>query len=177
MIVAFDIETLGINAYRDKIILIGMKQGRKITQWKIWEINDELKMIEKCLKALEEIPSYDETIVGYNNLKFDVPFITARLSVFGKMTPEIWELLHNKKWFDLYQFLGNDYRRMTYWLNYLKIKRKHEGLEGRNMPDYFNKKQYQKIEQHNRDDLTTSEKLYLKLQKKFPDLLLRIVST
>jgi uncharacterized protein YprB with RNaseH-like and TPR domain len=30
MVITFDIETMGINAYRDKIILIGMKQGRKI---------------------------------------------------------------------------------------------------------------------------------------------------
>ncbi|MCP8308924.1 MAG: ribonuclease H-like domain-containing protein [archaeon] len=177
MVVAFDIETLGKNAYRDKIILIGMKRGRKITQWKIWETNDELKMIQESLKAFEQIPSYDETIVGYNNLKFDVPFIIARLSVFGKMTPEIWDMLHNKKWLDLYQFLGNDYRRMTYWLNHFKIKRKHEGLEGKHMPDCFKRGQYDKIEQHNSDDLTTSEKLYLKLRKKFPDLLSRVILT
>lgn len=172
MVVAFDIETMGTNAYRDKIILIGMKQGGKITQWKLWKTNDEVKMIQECLDALEQIPSFEETIVGYNNLKFDVPFITARLSIHGKMTPEIWDMLHNKKWFDLYQFLGNDYRKMNYWLQFFKIKRKYEGLEGRQMPHCFNTKQYEKIEQHNRDDLVTSEKLYLKLQNKFPDLLL-----
>jgi predicted PolB exonuclease-like 3'-5' exonuclease len=171
MVVTFDIETMGTNAYRDTIILIGMKWDRKITQWKLWKINDEVKMIQKCIEALEQIPSFEETIVGYNNLKFDVPFIVARLSVHGKMTAEIWDTLHNKKWFDLYQFLGNDYRKMNYWLRFFKIERKYKELEGRQMPHYFNTGQYEKIEQHNKDDLITSERLYLKLQKKFPDLL------
>jgi uncharacterized protein YprB with RNaseH-like and TPR domain len=45
MVVTFDIETMGTNAYRDKIILIGMKRGRKITQWKLWETNDEVLVL------------------------------------------------------------------------------------------------------------------------------------
>lgn len=118
MVVTFDIETMGLNAYNHQIVLIGMKQGKKITQLKLWECKDEASMIEECLELIDEIPSYDETIVGYNNLKFDVPFITERLHVFGKMKPEIWGMLHNKKWFDLYQFLGNDYRSLNHWLKF-----------------------------------------------------------
>ena len=70
-------------------------------------------MIFKCLKAIEKIPIF-ETIVRYNNLKFDVPFIVPRLSVHEKWSRDLWELLYrDRKWFDLYQFLGNDFRRMS----------------------------------------------------------------
>jgi|GEM_PF-3845427 DNA polymerase elongation subunit (family B) len=52
------------------------------------------------------------TIIGYNNLKFDVPFMLERLEILGKMKREYWGI-HNKNWFDLYQFLGKDYRSPT----------------------------------------------------------------
>lgn len=48
--VAFDIETSGLDAYHHQVILIGMKRKGRIKQWKIWKIDDELKLISKCLK-------------------------------------------------------------------------------------------------------------------------------
>ena len=171
MVIVFDIETLGLDAFQDQIVLIGMKVEDKVKQWKLWKEKDELSMIFKCLKTFEEIPLF-EIIVGYNNLKFDVPFIATRLSVHGKWSHDLWELLYReRKWFDLYQFLGNDFRRMSYWLEKLGIKREYEDIIGRDIPKFFAKKEYKKIEQHNKDDLETSEKLYLKLQEEFPELL------
>ena len=171
MVTLFDIETLGLDAFQHQIVLIGMKIEGKIKQWKLWKEKDELSMIFKCLKTLEKIP-LRETIVGYNNRKFDVPFIATRLSVHGKWSRDLWELLYrDRKWFDLYQFLGNDFRRMSSWLDKLGIKRKHEDIMGRDIPILYTKKKYRKIEQHNKDDLETSEKLYLKLREEFPELL------
>jgi len=171
MAIMFDIETLGLDAFQHEIVLIGMKINSKIKQWKLWKEKDELSMIFKCLKAMEKIPTI-ETMVGYNNLKFDVPFITTRLSIHKKWSPELWELLYReRKWFDLYQFLGNDFRKMNFWLGKLGIKRRYEDIVGKGIPVFFAKKEYKKIEQHNRDDLETSEKLYLKLLEEFPQLL------
>lgn len=171
MVVTFDIETTGTNGYRDKVILIGMKKEGRIKQWKLWKVKNELNMIQKCIVVLEELPRLEETIVGYNNLKFDVPFLVARLSAFGEMSSEIYEVFYNRKWFDLYQFLGNDFRSLESWRRRLRIRRGREDIRGRDVPILYEKKEYKKIEQHNRDDLNTSEKLYLKLQKRFPDLL------
>lgn len=166
----FDIETLGLDAFHHKIILIGMKKSGKIMQWKLWE-ESELDMILKCLEKLEEI-SFDETIVGYNNLKFDVPFITTRLQIYGKWSSHLWDILYrDRKWFDLYQFLGNDFRKMDFWLKKLGIQRRYDDIKGRDIPTLFKKKEYKKIEQHNKDDLNTSEELYIKLQEEFPELL------
>ncbi|MDH5795127.1 MAG: ribonuclease H-like domain-containing protein [Candidatus Bathyarchaeota archaeon] len=171
MVVAFDLETSGLNGYYHQIVLIGMKRHGVVEQWKIWETEDEIKMIQGCLRALEQVDPFTETIVGYNNLKFDVPFITARLEVFGKMTPETWDMLHGKKWLDLYQFLGNDCRSLTNWLHRLGIQREHEEITGKHIPELFKRKQYRKIEEHNIDDLNTSEELYNTLRMRFPDLL------
>lgn len=171
MVTLFDIETLGLDAFQHQIVLIGMKIEGKIKQWKLWKEKDEVSMIFKCLKTLEKIP-LRETIVGYNNLKFDVPFIATRLSIHGKWSRDFWELLYrDRKWFDLYQFLGNDFRRMSSWLDKLGIKRKYEDIIGRDIPILYTKNKYRKIVQHNKDDLETSEKLYLKLQEEFPELL------
>jgi len=171
MVVVFDIETLGLDAFQHEIVLIGMKIENRIKQWKLWKEKDEFRMISKCLKAMERIPLF-ETMVGYNNLKFDVPFIATRLSVNGKWSSNLWELLYrDRKWFDLYQFLGNDFRRMSHWLDKLGIERKYEDIAGRDIPRLYEEKKYRKIVQHNKDDLETSERLYLKMQEEFPELL------
>jgi len=171
MVIAFDIETLGLNAFQDQMVLIGMKIEDKIKQWKLWKEKDELSMILKCLKVFKKIPPFG-TVVGYNNLKFDVPFIATRLSVLGRWSPDFWELLYrDRKWLDLYQFLGNDYRRLSYWLDRLGIKKKYGDIIGRDIPRFYAAKKYRKIVQHNKDDLETSYQLYIKLQEEFPELL------
>lgn len=45
------------------------------------------------------------------------------------------------------------------WLNKLGIKRSYEDIMGAQIPLFYKKKEYQKIEQHNIDDLNTSEEL------------------
>ena len=172
MVVVFDIETLGSNAFQHQILLIGMRVEGKTKQWRLWKEKDELSMISKCLRAVEKIPLF-EMIVGYNNLKFDVPFIAGRLSVHGKWSADLWDLLyHERKWFDLYQFLGNDFRRLSFWLDKLGIERKYEDILGREVALFYSQKKYAEIEQRNKDDLETSEQLYLKLRREFPQLLL-----
>ena len=172
MVVMFDIETLGLDAFRHQVVLIGMKMDGRIKQWKLWKEKDELSMIFKCLKTFEKIPLF-ETIVGYNNLKFDVPFIATRLSVHGKWSANLWQLLYrDRKWFDLYQFLGNDFRRMSFWLDKLGIKKEYEDIMGRDIPRFYVEMGYEKIVKHNKDDLETSERLYWKLREEFPRLLI-----
>jgi len=167
MVASFDIETTGLDPYESMVIVIGMKKGRKVKQWKIWEIGDEAKMI---LEAIGEINKIQETIVGYNNLKFDVPFMLERLRILKKFKQKFWEI-YNKKWFDLYQYLGNDYRSLNYWLSISRIKRKYPDITGKNIPTFYHNKEYEKILAHNLDDLTSSEKLFKFLKKINPKLI------
>jgi uncharacterized protein YprB with RNaseH-like and TPR domain len=167
MVIAFDIETTGLNPHERKVTLVGMKTGGEIRQWKLWEIGDEAKMI---LTAIEELLRTNETIIGYNNLKFDVPFVIERLKVLGVYRPEFWGI-YSKSWFDLYQYLGNDYRSLASWLQRASIERKYADLKGRDMPTFFESKDYDKIVNHNLDDLNTSEELFRFLKKTNPDFI------
>lgn len=167
MVVAFDIETTGLNPYECKVVLIGMKMGEEIRHWKLWETSDEAKMISE---SLEEIIEIDGTIIGYNNLKFDVPFMLKRLDVLGNSTEKFWKV-YNKKWFDLYQYLGNNYRSLNLWIDKAGIEKEHPELRGRDMPTYFETKKFEHIVDHNVDDLNTSVKLFRFLKKSNPELI------
>ncbi len=93
-----------------------------------------------------------------------------RLQVLGKFDPRFWQI-YSKKWFDLYQFLGNDFRSLNEWLQRAGIKRAEPDLDGRDVPIFFEQKEYSKIEAHNIDDLNTSETLFRFLKKENPELL------
>ncbi len=172
MVILFDIETTGLDPYKDQVILIGFKREGKISQMKLWERGDEPAIILDALGIVEGLNEFDDMIVGYNNLKFDIPFMLERLRILGVMKPELWSITLHRKWFDLYQFLGNSFRSMDMWLKKLEITRRHPELNGRNIPAYYLMKHYEKIEQHNADDLDSSEELFLKLKEKFPDLII-----
>src|SRR5712692_8168016 len=124
-----------------------MKARGKVKQWRLWDDSgrEEAAMI---LTALGEIEGVYDTILGYNNLKFDVPFMLKRLEILGRSDPKFWEI-HNKKWFDLYQFLGNDFRSLSQWLERAGIKRTAPDLDGSDIPILFERKEYTQIEAHN----------------------------
>jgi uncharacterized protein YprB with RNaseH-like and TPR domain len=167
MAVFFDIETTGLNPHENAVTLIGLKSDGRINLWKTWESRGERTTI---VSALAEVKGVGGTIVGFNNLKFDVPFMIKRLENFGHSSVELWSL-YNKKWFDLYQYLGDDFRSQKYWLDKAGIKEEHPELRGRDMPDCFKNKEYSKIEQHLISDLNMSETLFAFLKKKNPEFL------
>jgi predicted PolB exonuclease-like 3'-5' exonuclease len=168
MVVAFDIETTGLNPYEDKVTVIGIKQGGKISLHKLWDPDDgdELRIISSALKQVE---STRETIIGFNNLKFDVPFLHGRLDAIGKWHKGWW-WIYNKKWFDLYQFQGDNYVSQKKWLQKAGIKQSRPDLKGSDMPALFTKCRYDEIEAHIVDDLNTSEALFRYLKKERPEL-------
>jgi uncharacterized protein YprB with RNaseH-like and TPR domain len=168
MVIYFDIETTGLNPYRDKILTIQVKKGDEINLWTIWEENDELIMIKKFLAYIEPIFG-SESIIGYNCLKFDVPFIHARLNKYDAMDANAYELLHNKKWIDLYQFQGDNYISMDRWLDAYGIERQCP-YSGRDIPWLYKEKMYKEIEEHAVDDLIVCEHLVQKLKQLYPDV-------
>jgi uncharacterized protein YprB with RNaseH-like and TPR domain len=93
MVVMFDIETTGLDPYKGKVVLIGFKRKGRIKQWKLWRVKDEAKMITEAIKEIRKV---DETIVGYNNLKFDVPFMVERLKLLGKWKRVFYEIFSKK---------------------------------------------------------------------------------
>lgn len=60
---------------------------------------------------------------------------------------------------------------VKHWLEQANINRKHPELDGKDMPNYFEREDFEKIIKHNVDDLTTSEKLFKFLKKMNPQLI------
>lgn len=121
------------------------------------------------MEAIEEIIGVDETIVGFNILKFDVPFMMERLIILAKRKPEFYRI-YSKKWFDLYQYRGNGHRSLESCLQEAEIERDFPELSGKDMPSFYKKGVFDKIVQHNKDDLNACEKLFKFLKKRNPEL-------
>jgi hypothetical protein len=167
MVVAFDIETTGLNPYDNKAIIVGIKEGEKIQLYKEWDADGETRML---LSSLEHLKRTRGTIVGFNNLKFDVPFIHGRLETLGHWQRDFW-WLYSMKWFDLYQFQGDNYVSQASWLAKAGIQQSRPDLHGKDMPRLYKEGSYEEIEAHIVDDLRTSEALFQYLKKERPDLI------
>ena len=137
--------------------------GDDIIIWKLWEEKDESSMIMKFVEYLSKIP-WNSSIYGYNCLKFDIPFITARLSLSGLMDGRIHDVIHNKKWFDLYQFQGDYYVSMDRWCRVYGIERSCP-YSGEDVPLLYKQGKYNSIVEHAVDDLVLCELLFTKLMQ------------
>lgn len=167
MVIYFDIETTGLNPLLDKILTIQVKRGEEIKLWTLWEEKDELRMIQHFIDYLRPIYG-NEAIVGYNCLKFDVPFIHARLNKYDAMEADTYDILHNKKWIDLYQFQGDNYISMDRWLDSFDIERGCK-YSGSDIPHLYERELHNEIEEHAVDDLIVCERLFNKLRELYPD--------
>jgi len=72
-------------------------------------------------------------------------------------------LYQDRKWIALYQSLGNDFRRLSSWLDNLGIKRTHKDITGRDVPMLYARREYEKIIQHNLDDLEPSGRFKVRI--------------
>lgn len=156
----FDIETTGLNPYTDKLVTIQVRRNQESTIWKTWELPEPL-MVKHFLEYLDALPRY-ENLVGYNIMGFDLPFVTARLTLNRMMDETNHTRLYRRKWFDLYHYLGADFRSVDYWLERLGVRRTCP-YTGKDIPSLFGSAEYDKIEQHAIEDLELCQRLYTEL--------------
>jgi DNA polymerase elongation subunit (family B) len=79
-----DIETLGLDPEKDRIIYIGLKCSITGKYFLITD-KDEKKLLEKFVKWLKN--NKPEILSGYNSLQFDIPFIIKRCEILGVKQP------------------------------------------------------------------------------------------
>lgn len=72
-----DIETLGLDGKKDRVILIGIKD-EKHNYHIFWNIDEKI-MIENALDFIKEYKP--QMLVGYNLINFDIPFLINRCNV------------------------------------------------------------------------------------------------
>jgi RNase_H superfamily len=156
----FDIETLGLNPYKSRLVLIQLCHSRCIQLWRSWEAN-EPEMISGFLDALDSLP-VNEVVVGFNILKFDVPFVAGRLTAHGMMDCTSHRRLYDRHYLDLFQLLGGEYRSMDYRIAQYGLGRDCP-YTGRDVPVLFARGEYEKVEAHGVEDLMLTELLYNRL--------------
>lgn len=111
--------------------------------------------------ALLKVVDSRTPIIGFNILKFDVPFILIRSYWLKRgRSSEIWEsLFGNKRWVDLYQLLGDAYFNLRDWAtSFGRVKI--SGIKGEDIPELYIKKKYGEIASHLKEDLALSESIY-----------------
>lgn len=112
-----DIETTGLNKFKDAIYLIGIlyfsteDESWVLDQYFADDLNEEKEMLELVLSNIVE---YDR-IISYNGDFFDLPFIKQRLKHY-----KLSDSLKTIKSFDLYQYIRK--YRFLFDLPDLKLK-------------------------------------------------------
>lgn len=158
--ILFDIETTGINRFKDYVFLIGYIDGKNkiFTQIFSEDGNDE-----DVIREFVEI-SREKKLVTYNGRSFDLPFIKNRAEALG-----IKGWTYDRD-YDLYydirvnkRFLGVKRHKLTYLENFYGINRS-EDIDSADIVEEYRRflsgtTDYKKLLIHNKEDVLNTEKL------------------
>jgi len=163
-IVFFDIETTGLIPFESKITTIQVRTNGKTTIWKEWELGEN-GIIEEFYNFLNGLFRKKTKVVGYNILRFDIPFINERLHKLEiKNGAEIYKMLNrNIGYIDMYQFLGDNWGRFRDWKTGLTGKS--YDVTNAEMKDAYEKKDYDKIIDYVEDEMIGQEKVFEAIKK------------
>ncbi|MDG6935130.1 MAG: ribonuclease H-like domain-containing protein [Nitrososphaerota archaeon] len=161
-----DIETTGLDPFNSQLITIQVRTKVETKIWPVWlEAQDgEKSVIKKFISFTDAIDRYNSRLIGYNVLKFDLPFLIGRMINLGMLTHEIWtRIFHELNWFDLYQFLGDEFGKFRKWKT---------GLAGgsvtttnEQIPELFKQGKYGTIIEYIRDEMEGYEIVHNAIKK------------
>lgn len=159
----FDVETTGLDPFQSKIITIQIRRNGKTTIFKEWELG-EPEMIESFFDFVKEIRRREEIFIGYNILKFDVPFLVQRLHGLEIFDKQKWKILcHELRWVDLYQLLSDAYYTFYRFGDWFKLAGMQTRVPGRDIPRLYARKKFDKIIEHVEVEMKAMEIVYSKI--------------
>jgi hypothetical protein len=79
------------------------------------------------------------------------------------MDCEKYQILYDRNWIDLYQYLGGSYISLDKWLHYFGIER-HCCVKGGDVPRLYAQEKFAEIEEHAIDDVRVCEELVNRLR-------------
>jgi len=168
VVFGFDIETTGTNPFEHKVISIQYRKDGETKIYREWEVDEKIALLD-FLNEWKKIPRSlrkgGENFVSFNSLKFDAPFLLVR-ALKNKIDEEegwnrkyLWEnLVHGPSVIDLYQLLGDSLMGFASWRNCLIGT--FGDYTGKDIPIFYKKKEYKKIEMYIEDEMTSLEKIY-----------------
>ena len=155
MTTILDIETSGLNAMENVISCICIKNKEVITSFCG---EDEKKILRNFWNAIPD----SEELVGFNISGFDIPFIIRRSLINGIKIKKIGKITDLRLFVNGFFYSYNKYEKGTLddWCSVLNCPPKVEN--GLKMVEYYNSKEFDKIQEHCVYDIEVTEKLYNK---------------
>jgi len=154
----FDMETEGLNPHKHRIITIQVRHRGSTEVWKEWQLG-EAGCLDSLFVFLDRADWNACSLVGYNVLRFDIPFVDVRLRALGLMNERAWHLLHT--WphvIDLYQLLGDYYLKARQW--YSSVTPVANAVTNSDVPGLYARRQYGAIEGYVEREMEAMEFLF-----------------
>ncbi|MDS0298239.1 hypothetical protein NDI76_05750 [Halogeometricum sp. S1BR25-6] len=170
----YDIETTGVRPYSSEIVTIQYKRDSTgLSIYKRWEYESERELLLAFLNDWKDIPRARsrgaEEFIAFNVLKFDAPFLLVKAqqhdiaSASGWEDKYVWEnISHGPPFVDLAQLLGDDMKKFAEWRNCLIGS--YGDYESKRIPEFYQRDDYEKIEEYVEDEMDTLEQIYQEIQ-------------
>lgn len=150
----FDIETIGLEPFSDKIICISLFLDNKTITF---ASDDEKQILQDFFKAINDV----KVLIGYNIDSFDIPFLIKRALIHGvKVTFLNKKIIDLRKTANGFFYCYDKYGKGTLrqWADILGYKT--ETSNGEQMPTYYNNNEWNKIKEHCEEDIKITKSLY-----------------
>jgi DNA polymerase elongation subunit (family B) len=163
-VVFLDIETTGLDPFNSQIVTIQVRSEGETKIWPVWE-SSEVDVIKSFLSFTDHVYRRGTRFVGYNILKFDVTYLAQRMQILGLMDETKWaRLWKDLNWFDMYQFLGDEFGKFRQWKLGL-TKKNYASVTNVEIPEFYSKREHAKILGYIQDEMQGMEEVYDELQK------------
>jgi len=168
-----DIETSGLNFEEDSVILIQLQVDNNTIEYFIsWDSNEE-QILREYFQRIKEIQEKQQTTwcVGFNSLKFDIPFLFNRIVHYNIASPyEIYNILYsNLINIDLKQIFypsNNWLLKGLTWSNVLKAYGFSPKIsEGEEIPELYKKGNYDRIIDYVKSEFYAMIDVYWRVRK------------
>ena len=166
-----DIETTGLSC-SNEIILINFQDGIEGSHEMLlsWETSEK-GMLNELILRIGRVPSiYKRHLhcIGFNSLKFDIPFLFYRCIYHKILSPEeLYRILFKDFWhYDLLQILLS--KNNFQYFNWNKVLNAYGYPEtkgkGRDIPNWYKNRDYTKIKTYAKSEFVPMSKIYKRIK-------------
>ena len=160
-----DIETYRKEPFRDeKVIAIGVSEGEgRIEKFLEWDLGDEKGVIKEFYSYIFDLMEEEDflVVVGFGILRFDIPLLIQKGVEYGYSLSELNAFWHRTFTIDLFQSMlpAYNFRYKGNSLENLVKEAERFGVSielygsGREVRNWYENGEYQKIERHLEADL------------------------
>lgn len=161
----YDIETLGLNPLENRIVSIAIKNVETGSVYCFCDENEKY-MLELFFLSIASATE----LIGFNSDMFDLPYLVKRAFINNaKVACNLKKIksIDLRKIVNSYNLNPSDpeykYNKgsLSYYAKLMNIEIKTEA--GNMMPTYWQNKEYQKIKEHNQEDVMVTEAFYKRL--------------